>query len=111
MNWILKPSDPSDAEIELSDYVYAQYLSAVISMVKHCGYSFDDLTAEVVYDHMINRAKNYPQCMVNVMAIHYVQALQLMREGERCGGIGGIELVICAQKVLLRPLAVTNAYK
>ena len=111
MNWILKPSDPTDAEIEFLDYVYAQYLSAIISMVQYCEYSCDNLTAEVVYDHMMNRSKQYPQCMVNVMAIHYVQAIQLMREGERCGGIGGIELVICAQKLLLRPFAVTNAYK
>ena len=106
----MKPTDPSDSEVELSDFCYAQYLASTLSLIKD-GVCCDTLTPIEVYNHMVKRAKKYSQCMTNLTAIHVIQAIQLLRKGERCGPVGGIELAITAQKILLRLFAVTNAYK
>ena len=78
--------------------------------MKH-GVCCDTMTPIQVYNHMVDRSKKYAQCMANLTAIHFVQAIQILREGERCGPVGGLELAITAQKILIHLFVVTNAYK
>ena len=110
-NWVLFPGDPNDVELEIIPYIAAQYRRARDSMMRLDEGPVVGYTATEVNEYMLDRAREYPVCMMILAELRYAELVLMTRDSEKSGNKGDVELFLAALRLKLVFYTVSNAYK
>jgi len=105
VKWILHPSDPRQREEEYPWYALAMYHSAHKALVAHLN---RPVSAVEVNTYMLERAQEYPICALVLLELRIGEIGKLMRNSERIGKRGSVQLFLTAVKLALPLFALTN---
>jgi len=67
-----------------------------------------DLSAPDVYEFMLQRAKEYPLCMLVLLEMRLATVAKMMKNAERIGERGSVEPFLTAVKFAMRLFAMTH---
>lgn len=107
-NWIMLPGDPRDVESELLEYVCAHYRCAADELAKQKG---REVSPTEVDDHMWHRASQHPLCMGVLLELRFAEVTIMMRDSEKDGDVGDVELFLTCIRLCLVLYTVTHATK
>ena len=109
VNWILDPGDPNDLELELIPFAAALYRNAADNLSKIRG--SQSLSPSEVDRHIVNRAKEHDLVMAVLMFQRLVTVTFMIRDSEKSGDKGDLDLFISGVRYALLLFCVTNARK
>ena len=109
VNWVLTPHDPTDAKNENIEYILAHYEAAISA----CRVSLnrDDVSARDVHNYMLERAKKYPTVMAILLDLRMVTIDFMIRDTEKAGDRGDLDLFLSSMRLSLIFFACTNCRK
>ena len=108
LNWILSVSDPTDYLREMPQYILAHYRCAY-EMLKNTRGELDNVSAVDVHRHMLDRAVEYPICMAALLDLRLVEISFMIRDAEKSGEHGDVELFVTTMRFALALFTVTHA--
>jgi len=104
--WFKFPSDPRQREKEHPWYLLALYVAAVVQLSD--SEEGRDISALDVYEFMLQRAKEYPLCILVLLEMRLATVAKMMKNAERIGERGSVELFLTAVKFAMRLFAMTH---
>lgn len=110
LNWLLCVKDPTDFVLEMPQYLLAHYRGAYNCLKMKLGSDNEaTITPVDVHNHMIDRAVEHPICMAVLLDLRLVEIALLIRDSEKSGERGDINLFITTMKFALTLFVVTHA--
>ncbi len=110
LNWLLCVKDPTDFVLEMPQHLLAHYRGAYDCLEMKLGSDNESaITPMAVHDHMIDRAVQHPICMALLLDLRLVEMASLIRDSEKSGERGDVELLITTMKFSLTLFVVTHA--
>jgi hypothetical protein len=108
-DWYLSPGDPGQTSLEQPEMTDAHYVMAMrgLSKVKHG----QPMSAVDVDDWMLERAQEHDLCMTVLMDLRFAEIGYMIRDSEREGKRGNLQLFRIGAKLSLLLFARTHATK
>ncbi len=104
--WFKFPSDPRQRKNEHSWFLIALCAVAVVQLSD--SEDGRDVSAHDVYEFMLQRAKEYPLCMLVLLEMRLATVAKMMNNAERIGERGSVELFLTSVKFAMRLFAMTH---
>jgi len=104
LDWALACPDPKDIFNELFQYKIAM----IRNVCDNVGTEADPRT---IHDYLIERAVNYPVCMLYLLHLKFTTFILMLRDSSRSGDHGDIPLYLTCLRYLIRLEAISNAPK
>lgn len=104
--WFKFPSDPRQREKEHPWYLLVLYVAVAVQLTD--SEEGRDLSAPDVYEFMLQRAKEYPLCMLVLLEMRLATVAKMMKNAERIGERGSVEPFLTAVKFAMRLFAMTH---
>lgn len=108
LEWILDLSDPTDFCHEMPQYLLAHYRSAFDSL-KAMRPDGAELSPVDIHDHMVERAIQHPVCMAVLLDLRLLEIVFAMRDAEKSGKYGDVNLFLATTRLSLVIFMVTHA--
>ena len=105
-NWFLWPTDPRQRKMEQPILALAHNVVAAVNLSESRGGA--DVSAVEVYEFMLERAKEYPICMLVLLEQRLAAIAKMMENASRIGERGSVELFLTAVKFAMRVFAMTH---
>jgi hypothetical protein len=107
--WIMEPSDPNDLLEELYEYVLAHYRCAADCLAEFIG--CNEVSPKQVNSYMLERAASCPFAMAVLMELRFAEVTIIMRDSEKSGPCGDVDLFLTGVRFSLVLFTVTHAVK
>jgi hypothetical protein len=104
--YLIHCNDPRDVEDEMFQYLCAHYRNAADKLEVIKGRK---VSAKEIHKHMLERAKAHPLCMAFYIHNNFLEVLLMLRDSEKSGDRGDVELAMSAQRFLLIVFAAAHA--
>lgn len=108
-DWYLNPGDPNQTSLEQPEMTDAHYVTAMRGLSKLK--KGDPISAVDVDDWMLERALDHDLCMTVLMDLRFAEVNYMIRDSEREGKKGNLELFRIGAKLSLLLFARTHATK
>jgi hypothetical protein len=109
INWVLSPHDTSDVKNENIEYILAHYTSAISAC--RASLQKQDVSPVEVHQYMVARAEKYPTVMAILLDLRLITIDFMIRDTEKSGDRGDLDLFLQSMRLSLVFFACTNATK
>lgn len=106
LNWILSISDPKECLLEMPQYLLAHCRSVHMTLA---ATKTSEPTAVEVHQHMFDRAVEMPTCMAILLDLRLIEMSFMIRDAEKSGANGDVELLLTTMRFALVLFTVTHA--
>jgi len=107
--WIMEPQDPNDLLEEIYEYILAHYRCAADCLAEQL--SCNELSPVQVNNHMMQRAATCPFAMAVLLELRFAEVTIIMRDSEKSGPRGDVDLFLTGMRFSLILFTVTHAVK